>query len=434
MKHPQSICTMGRTVLVVGGGGREHALAIGLVESPSVDSVHVAPGNAGTSEIAMNHNVSVSDIDSIVKLAQSLDVDLVIVGPEAPLVAGLSDELRRIGIPSFGPHADGAMLEGSKDFAKQVMLDLGIPTASVQHLTADSDLVEAVDRWGSPWVVKRDVLAGGKGVVVTEDRDEAIDFIQTSIESDGMVLLEEFLEGEEASMLVMMDESAYVALPCSQDHKRVGEGDVGLNTGGMGAYAPAPIVTEEVYRRAISEIVEPMHSFLSTQEIPYRGCLYVCLMVAPDGSPSVVEYNVRFGDPETQVTVPLISSDLCDLLLAVAVGNLSKSMPSFSNAHALTVVLAAEGYPGPPEKGRIISGNLSSNWSNFSDGKSTIHHAGTGFSNDSIVSTGGRVLAATGISNQSLEHAREIAYSRLEEVQLEGSFFRRDIGHKVLKK
>ena len=434
MKHPHSIRTMGRTVLVVGGGGREHALTIGLVESPSVDSVHVAPGNAGTSEIATNHNVSASDIDSMVKLAHSLNVDLVIVGPEAPLVAGLSDELRRIGIPSFGPHAAGAMLEGSKDFAKQVMLDLGIPTASVQHLTVDSDLVEALDRWGSPWVVKRDVLAGGKGVLVTENRDEAIDFIQTSIESDGMVLLEEFLDGEEASMLVMMDESGFVALPCSQDHKRVGEGDVGLNTGGMGAYAPAPVVTDEVYNRAISEIVKPMYSFLSSQEIPYRGCLYVGLMIATDGSPSVVEYNVRFGDPETQVTVPLISSDLCDLLLAVAEGNLSKTMPSFSNGHALTVVLASEGYPGPPVKGRVISGNLSSNWSYFPDGKSTIHHAGTGSFDDSIVSTGGRVLAATGISNKSLEHARELAYARIADVQLEGSFFRRDIGNKVLKK
>ena len=434
MNHPHSLRVMGRTVLVVGGGGREHALAIGLVESPSVDSVHVAPGNAGTSEIATNHNVPALDIDSIVKLAQSLDVDLVVVGPEAPLVAGLSDKLRKIGIPSFGPHAEGAMLEGSKDFAKRVMLDLGIPTAGVQRLTTDSDLDKCVDKWGSPWVVKRDVLAGGKGVVVTEDRDEAIDFIQNSIESDGMVLLEEFLEGEEASMLVMMDESGFVALPCSQDHKRVGEGDVGLNTGGMGAYAPAPIVTEEVHKKAISQIVEPMHSFLSSQEIPYRGCLYVGLMIATDGSPSVVEYNVRFGDPETQVTVPLISSDLCDLLFAVAQGNLSKSMPSFSNAHALTVVLAAEGYPGPPVKGRVISGNMSSNWSKFSDGKSIIHHAGTGSVDDSIVSTGGRVLAATGISTKSLEYARELAYSRLAELQLEGSFFRRDIAHKVLKK
>ncbi len=434
MNHPRSIGGMGRSVLVVGGGGREHALAIGLVESPSVSSVHVAPGNAGTSQIATNHDISATDVEAQVKLAKSLDVDLVVVGPEAPLVAGLSDELRKIGIPSFGPHAAGAMLEGSKDFAKQVMLELGIPTASVQHLTIDSDLDEAVDKWGAPWVVKRDVLAGGKGVVVTEDRDEAIDFIQTSINSDGMVLLEEFLSGEEASMLVMMDESGFVALPCSQDHKRVGEGDIGLNTGGMGAYAPAPVVTPEVHSRAISEIVEPMHAYLSSQEIPYRGCLYVGLMIDSEGSPYVVEYNVRFGDPETQVTVPLISSDLFDLLLAVAQGNLSESMPSFSDAHALTVVLSAEGYPGPPVKGRLITGNVSSDWIKSPDGKCTIHHAGTSIVDGSLISTGGRVLAATGISSDSLEHARELAYQRLSDVQLEGSFFRRDIGHKVLKK
>jgi len=434
MKHPWPIGDMGRTVLVVGGGGREHALTIGLVESPSVSSVHVAPGNAGTSQIAINHPVSAADVNAQVELAQSLDVDLVVVGPEAPLVAGLSDALRAIGIPSFGPHGTGAMLEGSKRFAKQVMLELDIPTAGVQHLTIDSNLDEAVDRWGPPWVVKRDVLAGGKGVVVTENRDEALDFIRTSIESDGMVLLEEFLSGEEASMLVMMDESGFVALPCSQDHKRVGEGDVGLNTGGMGAYAPAPVVTEDVHNRAIYEIVEPMHRYLSSQEIPYRGCLYVGLMISLDGAPSVVEYNVRFGDPETQVTVPLISSDLCDLLLAVAEGNLSNSMPTFSNSYAMTVVLAAEGYPGPPVKGRKISGDTSSNWVISSDGKSTIHHAGTGFSDGDIVSTGGRVLAATGISSNSLEHARQLAYKRLSEVDLEGSFYRTDIGHKVLKK
>jgi phosphoribosylamine--glycine ligase len=423
---------MGRTVLVVGGGGREHALSIGLFESPSVDSVHVAPGNAGTSQIATNHPVSAGDVGGQVALAQSLGADLVVVGPEAPLVAGLSDALRAVGIPSFGPHADGAMLEGSKDFAKQVMLDLGIPTAGVQHLTQETDLDKAIDLWGSPWVVKRDVLAGGKGVLVTENRDEALEFIRSSIASDGMVLLEEFLSGEEASMLVMMDESGFVALPCSQDHKRVGEGDVGLNTGGMGAYAPAPVVTEEVRSRAIKEIVEPMHVHLSSQDVPYRGCLYVGLMIDDSNAPSVVEYNVRFGDPETQVTVPLISSDLCDLLLAVAEGRLANSMPTFSNAHALTVVLAAEGYPGPPVKGRLIEGNVSSSWMIAPEGKSLIHHAGTGIVDDQLISTGGRVLAATGISENSLEDAKNLAYKRLSDVQLEGSHFRRDIGHRAL--
>ena len=420
---------MGRTVLVVGGGGREHALTIGLLDSPSVSAVHVAPGNAGTAGIATNHDVSASDIDAQVALAKSIGADLVVVGPEAPLVEGLSDSLRAVGIPSFGPHAAGAMLEGSKDFAKQVMLDLNIPTAGVQHLTPETDLDAAVDLWGAPWVVKRDVLAGGKGVVVTEDRDEALDFIRTSIESDGMVLMEEFLAGEEASMLVMMDESGYVALPCSQDHKRVGEGDVGLNTGGMGAYAPAPVATEAVRARAISEIVEPMHAHLSSQSTPYRGCLYVGLMIDDEGAPSVVEYNVRFGDPETQVTVPLIASDLCDLLLAVAEGRLSESMPTFSDEHAMTVVLAAEGYPGPPVKGRSISGNLSDYID--SAGRAFIHHAGTGSSDGNLISTGGRVLASTGIA-ASLAEARDLAYQKLSEVELEGAHFRRDIGHRAL--
>ena len=420
---------MGRTVLVVGGGGREHALTIGLLDSPSVSAVHVAPGNAGTAGIAINHDVSASDIDAQVALAKSIGADLVVVGPEAPLVDGLSDSLRAVGIPSFGPHAAGAMLEGSKDFAKQVMLDLNIPTAGVQHLTPETDLDAAVDLWGAPWVVKRDVLAGGKGVVVTEDRDEALDFIRTSIESDGMVLMEEFLAGEEASMLVMMDESGYVALPCSQDHKRVGEGDVGLNTGGMGAYAPAPVATEAVRARAISEIVEPMHTHLSSQSTPYRGCLYVGLMIDDEGAPSVVEYNVRFGDPETQVTVPLIASDLCDLLLAVAEGRLSESMPTFSDEHAMTVVLAAEGYPGPPVKGRSISGNLSDYID--SAGRAFIHHAGTGSSDGNLISTGGRVLASTGIA-ASLAEARDLAYQKLSEVELEGAHFRRDIGHRAL--
>ncbi|HJM41159.1 MAG TPA: phosphoribosylamine--glycine ligase [Candidatus Thalassarchaeaceae archaeon] len=420
---------MGRIVLVVGGGGREHALTIGLLESSSVSAVHVAPGNAGTGAIATNHPISAGDVDGQVALAQSLDADLVVVGPEAPLVNGLSDALRAVGIPSFGPHAAGAMLEGSKDFAKQVMLDLNIPTAGVQHLTEQTDLDEAADLWGAPWVVKRDVLAGGKGVVVTEDRDEALEFIRDSIQTDGMVLLEEFLAGEEASMLVMMDESGFVALPCSQDHKRVGEGDVGLNTGGMGAYAPAPVATEAVRARAISEIVEPMHEHLSSQETPYRGCLYVGLMIDEDGAPSVVEYNVRFGDPETQVTVPLIASDLYELLLAVAEGRLAHSMPTFSTDHALTVVLAADGYPGPPVKGRSITGDLSDYVD--SDGRAFIHHAGTGTIDEKLVSTGGRVLASTGIAS-SLSEARNLAYQKLSDVQLEGSHFRRDIGHRAL--
>ena len=420
-------------VLIIGSGGREHALAVGLSESNSVRNIHCCPGNYGTSQIGINHDIDITNIDLILNLSTKLDIDLVVVGPEAPLVAGLSDKLNQNGISCFGPNQECSRLEGSKLYAKNLMSKLKIPTGKFIEISEPSKIDDYLEMFKSPWVVKRDVLAGGKGVLVTENRDEAIDFIHSSIETDGMVLLEEFLSGEEASMLVLMDESGFVALPCSQDHKRVGEGDVGLNTGGMGAYAPAPIVTTEVQNAVISQIVEPMYSYLSSQEIPYRGCLYVGLMINSEGCPFVVEYNVRFGDPETQVTIPLISSDLCDLLLAVANGELSNSMPTFSDAHALTVVLAAEGYPGTPVKGRSITGDADTGWSMFSDGKSIIHHAGTGLVDGVLVSTGGRVLAGTGISGNSLKNARELAYNRLSEVQLEGSFFRRDIGHKVLE-
>ena len=310
----------GLKVLIVGSGGREHALAIGLSNSPSVKSIHTCPGNAGTAMLGVNHAVPASDVNAVIELAIELSVDLVVVGPEAPLVSGISDSLREKGIPSFGPHSEGAELEGSKLHAKQMMEQLGIPTAGVQILKPDSDIDAALSRYSPPWVIKRDVLAAGKGVVVTSDFQEANAFIQESITTDGFVLLEEFLTGEEASMLVIMDESGYICLPASQDHKRVGEGDSGPNTGGMGAYAPAPVVTDSVKQRVIQEIVNPMHHHLRNQSIPYRGVLYVGLMINDEGAPSVVEYNVRFGDPETQVTIPLIESDLGEMLLAAAEG------------------------------------------------------------------------------------------------------------------
>jgi phosphoribosylamine--glycine ligase len=424
---------MGRCVLVVGGGGREHALAIGLCESDSVAEVHVAPGNAGTALIATNHPVSDGDVDAQVGLAKKLAADLVVVGPEGPLVNGLADALRAEGIPCFGPHSEGAMLEGSKTLAKSTMQKLGVPTAEVIRLDSSSDLDEGLDNFTSPWVIKRDVLAGGKGVLVTENRDEAREFLTSSIDSDGFVLLEEFLAGEEASMLVMMDESGFLALPCSQDHKRVGDGDTGLNTGGMGAYAPAPVATEAVRARAIREIVEPMHQYLSAQPTPYRGCLYVGLMIDENGAPSVVEFNVRFGDPETQVTVPLIASDLGELLLAVAEGRLESHNTTFHDAHALTVVLASQGYPGPPVKGLPIGGELSALGETGSQqGWAFVHHAGTGEDEDGVlISTGGRVLAATGIA-PSLLGARDLAYQKLSAIALEGSHFRKDIGHRAL--
>ena len=417
-------------MLVVGGGGREHALAIGLSESNSVDSIHTCPGNAGTSMVGINHNVSATDVDGVVALASELSVDLVVVGPEAPLVAGLSDSLREKGIPSFGPHSEGAELEGSKLHAKRVMESLGIPTGGVQILRADSDIDAALARYSPPWVIKRDVLAAGKGVVVTEDVEDARSFIEDSISTDGFVLLEEFLTGEEASMLVIMDESGFICLPASQDHKRVGEGDTGPNTGGMGAYAPAPVVTPTVRQRVIEQIVNPMHHHLRNQPTPYRGVLYVGLMIDEEGAPSVVEYNVRFGDPETQVTIPLIDSDLGLILLAAAEGRISGIEPVFSKRSAVTVVLASEGYPGPSKTGRRISGEET----RIEEGEITafIHQAGTVRDDDGILlSNGGRVLSATAIAN-NLPSAVGAAYAVIDEIQLDGSHYRRDIAYRAL--
>jgi len=420
---------MGGRTLVIGGGGREHALTIGLLESPLVEEVHVAPGNAGTAQIGTNHTLSSSDVEGLVNLAIELEVDLVVVGPEGPLVDGIADRLTREGIPCFGPHAAGARLEGSKEYAKNVMLDLGVPTGAVRRLESMEAAREAIDESGPIWVIKRDVLAGGKGVTVTSERSDALKAIAEGLELDGFVLLEEFLVGEEASMLVIMDESGFVCLPASQDHKRVGEGDAGPNTGGMGAYAPAPVVTAEVEQRVITEIVEPMHRWLISGEDPYRGCLYVGLMIDEQGAPSVVEFNVRFGDPETQVTIPLISSDLFELLQAAASGRLRDVSAQFHDRHALSVVLASAGYPGPVRTDLPITGTLHPE---ESAGDWIVHHAATSMGADgSLRSSGGRVLAVTGISD-TLEKAARIAYQRLDEIHLEGAHFRRDIGYRAL--
>jgi phosphoribosylamine--glycine ligase len=417
-----------KSVLVIGGGGREHSLCLELSKSPNVSEVHCCPGNAGTSLIATNHIISISDIQSVVSLAQKLDVDLVVVGPEAPLCDGLADELSNSGIPCFGPTSKLANLEGSKLYAKEVMSLVGVPTASFHILSKDSDIDAALDDFSdNPWVVKRDVLAGGKGVVVTSDRLEAKRFIEQSIITDEKVLLEAFLPGEEASMLVVMDGSDFVCLPASQDHKRAYDGDKGPNTGGMGAYCPAPVVTDEVKNRTISRIVKPMHQYLSNLAIPYRGVLYVGLMITESGDPNVVEFNVRFGDPECQITLPLIKSDIFELLYSSSTDKLSSIDVNFSDKHTLTVVLAAEGYPSNPVKGRVIRGLEQQVNSN-----SWINHAGTGFNEKGeVISTGGRVLSCSAVGD-SLGEAAKNAYELLNMVELEGSHHRTDIGFRAL--
>ena len=414
----------GMSVLVVGGGGREHALCLGLARSESIDRIHCAPGNAGTAEIATNH--SFTEVSDLTNLAFQLDVDFVVVGPEVPLCEGLADKLAKMGVPCFGPVAALARLEGSKLHAKQVMESNGVPTASFHVLNQNSNIDSALDDFsGNPWVIKRDVLAGGKGVVVTDNRDEAKRFILGSIETDGQVLLEDFLPGQEASMLVVMDGSGFVCLPASQDHKREFEGDKGRNTGGMGAYAPAPVYSEEVKQKTIERIVRPMHKALSNQRIPYRGVLYVGLMIDEKNDPYVVEFNVRFGDPECQITIPLVSSDLGELLSAASNDRLADIDVEFHDKHALTVVLAAENYPGPVEKGREIKNlpdSLPDSW---------INHAGTKRENGQLFSSGGRVLSCTAIGD-TLDEAAGKAYSMIQQIELSGSHYRRDIGHRAL--
>lgn len=420
---------MSRTVLVVGGGGREHALCLALSSSATINEIHTTPGNAGTQLFGSNHGVSASDIDGLVSLSKDLNVDFVVVGPEAPLCDGLADRLLQAGIPCFGPQQMHAELEGSKLFAKRAMDAAGVPTAEYDVLDASSDIGSRLDaRSHEPWVIKRDVLAGGKGVVVTTDRDEAVAFIQQSISTDGHVLLERFLPGEEASMLVVMDKSGYVCLPPSQDHKRVSDGDKGPNTGGMGAYCPAPVVTEAIHQKTVERIVEPMYSHLSSMNVPYRGVLYVGLMIDEHGNPYVVEFNVRFGDPESQVTLPLVDGDVGELLYATSTDQLSTLEVTFHSKHALTVVLASEGYPQSAIKGRIISGaehskDTAENW---------VSHAGTALDEEhNLISSGGRVLSVTSVA-ETLQKAHDLSYGRLRHIQLEGSHHRTDIGHRAL--
>ena len=419
-------------MVVIGSGGREHALCLALSTSPLVGSIHCVPGNAGTAQLATNHAVSV-DAASLIPLFHDIRADLVVVGPEAPLCDGLADACAVNGIACFGPVAALAHLEGSKLHAKQTMEAAGVPTAAYQRLDAASDIEAALDRFaGSPWVVKRDVLAGGKGVVVTEDRQEATSFIHASIETDGFVLLEAFLPGEEASMLVVMDGTAYRTLPPSQDHKRAYDGDQGPNTGGMGAYCPAPVVSETVHQRIVERIVEPMHRHLAAQPTPYRGVLFIGLMIDELGDPYVVEFNVRFGDPECQVTLPLLDTDVYTLLHGAATDTLHAVDLHVHHQSAVTVVLASEGYPAAPIKGREIKG-LAEVEATSTYREAWVNYAGVSLgSGGQFVASGGRVLSATAMGDD-LRKTQAEAYALLQKLHLEGGHYRTDIAHRAVR-
>ncbi|WP_132993000.1 phosphoribosylamine--glycine ligase [Gordonia zhaorongruii] len=404
--------------LVIGSGGREHALLLGLDRDPSVTDLHAAPGNAGTAAIATNHAVDANSGGAVVALAREIGADLVVIGPEVPLVNGVADALREAGIAVFGPNAAAARIEGSKAFAKDVMAAAGVRTARAESVTDTSGVDAALDRFGPTWVVKDDGLAAGKGVVVTTDRAQARAHAVDVVDNGHPVLLESFLDGPEVSLFCLVDGDTVVPLLPAQDHKRVGDGDEGPNTGGMGAYTPLPWLPDGMVGRIVDEVVRPVAAELVHRGAPFSGLLYAGLAIGADG-PAVVEFNCRFGDPETQAVLDLLESPLGETLAAVANGTLGE-LPELRwfDGSAVVVVLAAENYPGTPRKGDPIDGA----------GTEGVLHAGTALDDaGTVVSSGGRVLSVVG-RGAGLTEARAQAYERLTQVGLAGSHFRTDIG------
>ena len=395
-------------ILLLGSGGREHALAWKLAQSPSVDALHAAPGNPGIARHAALVDLDAGDHGAVAAFCKEQAVDLVLVGPEAPLVAGLADALREAGVAVFGPSREAARLEGSKGYTKDLCRDAGIPTARYDRCRTAAEARNALSGFDLPVVVKADGLAAGKGVVIATTRDEAEEAIASMFDgafgaAGAEVLVEEFLTGEEVSFFAITDGAAILPFGSAQDHKRVGEGDTGPNTGGMGAYSPAPVFTPELERRAMQEIVAPTVRAMAARDAPYTGVLFAGLMLTNEG-PKLIEHNCRFGDPECQVLMMRYHGDLAALMLAAATGALAdQPAPRFGTHAALTVVMAARGYPGTPETGAVIEG--------LADGDSadaTIFQAGTAARNGAIVVNGGRVLAATA-TGKSVREARDRA-------------------------
>ncbi|OFN44671.1 phosphoribosylamine--glycine ligase [Corynebacterium sp. HMSC072G08] len=413
-------------ILVIGSGGREHALLKGLANDPSAPELHVAPGSPAFAQLATVHPEysQVDDPQRMLELAQSIAAELVVVGPEVPLVAGVADVLREAGILVFGPNQDAAQIEGSKKFAKDVMEAAGVATARAEQLTpgtADADIEAALDRFGPQFVVKDDGLAGGKGVVVTEDRAAARAHVDAVLGAGNPVLLESFLDGPEVSLFCLVDGETVAPLLPAQDHKRAFDNDEGPNTGGMGAYTPLPWLPKRGVERIVNEVCVPVAKEMVRRGTPYSGLLYAGLAWGKEG-PSVVEFNCRFGDPETQAVLSLLESPLAEALHAVAAGELAQLPPlEWKDGYAVTVVLAAEGYPASPVKGAEIS-------SPDLDNPEKILHAGTTVEEDGTVrANGGRVLNVLG-HGSTLHEARGNAYVVLDEVAMDGGFYRYDIG------
>lgn len=422
-------------VLIIGNGGREHALAWKAAQCKDVTKVFVAPGNAGTAHEANLENVdiSVGDIAGLVKFAQDNAIELTIVGPEAPLVDGVVDAFTAAGLACFGPTAAAAQLEGSKAFTKDFLARHQIPTGAYANFTEIEPALAYVRAQGAPIVVKADGLAAGKGVIVAMTLAEAEDAIKDMLagnafgEAGSRVVIEEFLDGEEASFIVMVDGKNIASFATSQDHKRVGDGDTGLNTGGMGAYSPAPVVTPEIHARVMAEVIEPTVAGMAAEGNDYTGFLYAGLMIMADGTPKVIEYNCRFGDPETQPIMLRLQSDLVALCLAATKGELANTVIEFDARPAVGVVLAAGGYPGDYAKGTVIHG--------LGAGESStakVFHAGTSSNSEGrVVTAGGRVLCATAMG-ENVTQAQQAAYTLAKEISWDGMFHRNDIAYRAI--
>ena len=421
-------------VLVIGGGGREHALAWKAAQSTQVDTVYVAPGNAGTAREPKLQNVAIGaeDVDGLLAFAREQAIDLTIVGPEAPLVIGVVDAFSAAGLRCFGPGKGAAQLEGSKSFTKDFLARHKIPTADYQTFTEIEPALAYLRDKGAPIVVKADGLAAGKGVIVAMDPETAQDAVRDMLagnafgEAGHRVVIEEYLDGEEASFIVMADGEHVLPMATSQDHKRVGDGDSGPNTGGMGAYSPAPVVTDEVYARIMDEVIMPTVRGMAAEGLPYTGFLYAGLMIMADGTPKVIEYNCRFGDPETQPIMLRLKSDLVTHCLAALDGKLDRQQAVWDVRRSVGVVLAAGGYPGSYRKGDVVNGLPQTD---SPDRK--VFHAGTAERDGEVVTAGGRVLCATALGD-TVADAQSAAYELASRISWDGMFHRGDIGYRAI--
>ncbi len=414
-------------VLVVGNGGREHTLAWTLLQSSNVDQVFCTPGNGGTATMSNCRNLAlaVDDFAGIADAVIANQISLVVVGPEVPLSLGIVDYLRERNIAVFGPTKEGAQIESSKSWAKEIMTQANVPTAKSKTFTNAAAAKDYLRAQGAPIVVKADGLAGGKGVIVATTIEEAIAAVDLLRDNSGKLVIEEFLTGSEVSVLAVTDGKTIRPLSPAQDHKRIGEGDTGKNTGGMGAYSPVPLVTPELMTRIEQEILQPTLNILKQKKIDYRGVLYAGLMITPEGEPKVIEFNCRFGDPETQVVLPLLDTPLDEILLACVEQKLEQLPPLKTKAgSAVCVVAASGGYPDAYEKGKAIAGITEA-----TNKGAIVFHAGTKLEQDQILTDGGRVLGITAIGD-NFEQAIASVYDAVESIQFEGMYYRRDIGHK----